>query len=80
MEKIDPNGEYSLSEAHLLIPEIKSRITLAEYIKRGELKAKIKGKKSGKKYLIKGNWIIEFMQNYNPKETRKRLRMARFGK
>jgi hypothetical protein len=77
MEKINPDGEYSLVDAHRLIPQIKSRITLANYIQRGELKAIIKGEISGKKYLIKGQWILDFLKTYDPEETRKKMRMDR---
>lgn len=71
MELLKPNPEqwYSLLEVSKFTP-VRSREILTMHIRNGFLKAKTKGKNQGKRYLIKGEWIAEYVEFYNHKRNK----------
>ena len=60
---VEPNRFYSLGQFQALTG-IKSRDTARHYIESGHLEALSGGTGWGKRYLIRGSWIIRFSKLY----------------
>jgi hypothetical protein len=63
MKKINPDGWYTGIEAQEFI-KVKSRPSITKYIREGYLLALQGGEGVGKRYLIKGEWILSFLERY----------------
>lgn len=61
--KIDPKKPYTGLQAQKLLG-IKSRQYISKYVKEGKLLAIHTGEGSGNRYVIFGDWIIDFKDRY----------------
>src|SRR5512146_2071045 len=61
--KINPDRFYSLLQS-TKFTDIKSRQYLAKYIEEGHLRAITVNSGKGKRYAIKGEWLISFSERY----------------
>jgi hypothetical protein len=64
---IDPKKWYSIKQIQeeKLLPMFKSRYLILKWIEAKAIKAVILGKKDkGRRYLIKGSWLIDFIANF----------------
>jgi len=66
MKKIEKDKWYSVKEIteNEFIPFFKSRHTLTKWIKIGRVKAVGVGTGNGKRYKIRGQWLIEFIAKF----------------
>jgi len=60
---IDPTKFYSSVEAKEIIG-LKSRQFISRWVEEGQLLAITTGKKIGKRYLIRGDWLEDFIKRY----------------
>lgn len=65
-EKLNPKRWYSLIEVTQFTP-VKSREMLTLHIRNGFLKARSKGEGPGKRYLILGADIADYIERYSQK-------------
>ena len=66
MEQIDNTRWYSVQEIFelRLLPMVGTPYKLKMFIKRKLLKGNILGRGEGKRYYVKGSWIIEFLAKW----------------
>ena len=69
---IDEKNWYSLKQIHTekLLPMLKSEYLIKRWIKAGAIKSVVVGDDKGKRYSVKGAWIIKFLAKWESEDFR----------
>jgi len=66
---INPDSYYNSREA-IQFTQVNSREILTLHIRNGFLRAMVKGEGKGKKYRIKGAWLLKYIKEYKNKHSK----------